>query len=98
MRETVLAEIPYPIRVVVGILAYRGIMSTIYGQGTGRFNGEEIAAFRDEGWEHIAALVAEARLEATNTTDPFWILGGEQPSDADATVFGFISSSLVASA
>ena len=98
MRDCVLAAIPYPVRLVVGVLAYRGMMSTLHGQGTARFTSEEIAAFRDEIWEDIAALAAEARRTATNTQDPFWILGGGQPTDADTTVFGFIASGLVCSA
>jgi cyclophilin family peptidyl-prolyl cis-trans isomerase len=98
MRDRVLAAIPYPVRVVVGVLAYRGIMSTLHGQGTARFSAEEIAAFRHEIWEGIAALATEARRAATNTQDPFWILGGKHPTDADTTVFGFIVSGLVCSA
>lgn len=26
---------------------------------------------------------------------PFWVLGGDDPTEADATVFGFVSSVLV---
>lgn len=100
MRSHVLAPLPYPMRVIIGMLAYRGNMRTIYGQGTGRFSGEEIAAFRAEIWETLNGMLVESRQKRlSNAGDkPFWILGDERPTEADAVLFGYISSVLVCKA
>ncbi len=37
---------------------------------------------------------AEARDEKAKST-PFWLLGGREPTNADATAFGFISCLLI---
>lgn len=72
-------------------------MKRLHGQGTDRFSGEEIAAFRREIWESFDALLAASRKNA-KTNEPFWVLGGEAPSEADATVFGFVAAGLVCKA
>ncbi|KAK2738108.1 glutathione s-transferase [Colletotrichum kahawae] len=66
--------------------------------GTGRFTSAEVASFRHDIWENANALLAEARLTVPGPNAPFWILGGSEPSEADATVFGFIASGLVCNA
>ena len=55
MRDHVLWPIPYPIRIIVGLLAYRANLAMLNGQGTGRFTEEEIAKSRREIWEAISA-------------------------------------------
>ncbi|KAK1656496.1 glutathione S-transferase [Colletotrichum phormii] len=85
-----------PIQPLIGLLVYRGVTRTLYGQDTGRFSSEELAGFRRDVWGHVNALLSEARLTAPDIQTPFWVLGGKSPSEADATVFGFISSGLVA--
>ncbi|KAF5507756.1 Failed axon connections-like protein [Colletotrichum aenigma] len=98
MRNKVLAALPYPVQLLVGLLAYRGVTRTLYGQGTGRFSTEELATLRRAVWDNINALLAEARLTAPNVTTPFWLQGGAEPTEADATVFGFIAAGLVCDA
>ncbi|KAL2135336.1 hypothetical protein VTI74DRAFT_8989 [Chaetomium olivicolor] len=100
MRDTVLAAIPYPVRVLVGLLAYRKVMRTLDGQGLLRYAREEAAAMRLEVWESINAMLVESRSKAlaAERDGPFWILGGESPTEADSTVFGFIAASLVCKA
>ncbi|PSK55204.1 hypothetical protein B9Z65_2593 [Elsinoe australis] len=100
MRSHVLAPLPYPMQVIIGMLAYRGNVRTIYGQGTGRLSGEEIAASRAEIWESLNGMLVESRQKRlSNASDkPFWILGGERPTEADAVLFGYISSVLVCKA
>ncbi|RMZ85506.1 hypothetical protein DV736_g6571, partial [Chaetothyriales sp. CBS 134916] len=98
MRDGALAVIPYPIRVLVGMLAYRGVLRTLQGQGTLRFSLEEMAALRLEVWESINTLLVEARSKMGDTDGPFWVLGGAGPTDADPVVFGFIAASLVCQA
>ncbi|KAF2222137.1 putative glutathione S-transferase [Elsinoe ampelina] len=100
MRDHVMASIPYPIRVVLANIPYRANMRTFYGQGTGRFSSEEIAAFRLEVWESIESLLEESAHRQSKAVDgqPYWILGGSQPTEADTTLFGFISSNLTCTA
>lgn len=48
MRPHVLSALPYPVQLVVGLLAYRKVSQTLYGQGTGRLSAEEINSFRQQ--------------------------------------------------
>lgn len=100
MRDHVFQALPYPVRVVIGIMVYRGTVSTLHGQGTGRYTAEEIAAFRQEIWEAVNDLLLASRAKAGKASSerPFWILGGENPTEADATLFGFIVSVLLCTA
>ncbi|KAF4470571.1 glutathione S-transferase [Fusarium albosuccineum] len=97
MRSNALASIPWPLQVVVGWIAYQGISKTLYGQGTGRFTDDEVAMLREEVWESVDALVSEARASAS-LEGPFWLLGGDGPTEVDATLFGFIASALTCEA
>lgn len=96
-RDHVLSSIPYPLRIFVGILAYRGNVKKLHDQGVGRFSDAEIQEFVNEIWEGIAALLRESRDKAQRG-ECFWVLGGEQPTEADASLFGFITSVLVSDA
>ncbi|KKK12783.1 hypothetical protein P175DRAFT_0433330 [Aspergillus ochraceoroseus IBT 24754] len=99
MRDHILGAIPYPVRVIVGLLIYRGSVRTLHGQGTGRYSRAEIQMFRNEVWESLNGMLAAAQAEAKDGDDrPFWILGGDEPTEADATVFGFIVSGLICTA
>ncbi|PGH35793.1 hypothetical protein GX50_01377 [[Emmonsia] crescens] len=101
MRDHVLSPIPYPVRVLVGLLVYRNTRQTLHGQGVGRYTAEEIAVFRREIWEAINQYLTLSKSKLTGhdaNARPFWILGTDQPTEADATVFGFIVSALVCTA
>ena len=104
MRPHTLAALPYPVQLVVGLLAYRKISAALYGQGTGRFSAEEISSFRKEIWESVNALLVTARRKTQEIKTrgegdaTFWVLGGSTPSEADATLFGFVASALVCAA
>lgn len=95
-----MAAIPYPVRVLVGLLTYRKIMGTLHGQGVLRYTGEEAAAARREVWEGVNAMLVEARSKAlaAGREGPFWVLGGEKATEADPVVFGFVAGSLVCKA
>ena len=75
-------------------------MQTLHGQGTGRYSAGEIKSFRREIWEGINALLLHARKMAKDAAnnEPFWLLGGDHPTEADTTVFAFITSVLVSTA
>ncbi|KAL7627362.1 hypothetical protein AAE478_001554 [Parahypoxylon ruwenzoriense] len=106
MRDHILASLPYPARVIVGMLIHRNVSAMLHGQGTARFAAEEIAAFRREIWDVLSALLVESRSRSGLTvgggegsdSEPFWVLGGEQPTEADACLFGFIVSVLICTA
>lgn len=98
MRSAVLAALPWPMQVIVGLIIYRGISSTLYGQGVGRYTEEEIMGMKRQGWAHINALLTEARRVSQGRDGPFWVLGGDEPTEADATIFGFVASSLICDA
>ncbi len=87
-------------RVVVGLMIYRKTRQTLNGQGTDRYAAEEIASFRQEIWEGINALLIDAKWKAIEEPKRhlFWVLGGDGPTEADATLFGFIVSVLVCTA
>ena len=97
MRDHILLALPYPIRVLVGLLIYRSSTKTLHGQGTSRYTPDEIRAFRREIWESINGLLVSSEAR-TSSDGPFWVLGGEQPTEADATLLGFIVSVLVCTA
>lgn len=97
MRDYALGAIPYPVRIVVGLLAYRRIVATLHGQGTGRFTDGEIKEFKSEIWATIDGLL-QASKSASAGEGPFWVLGGQEPTEADATLFGFVVSVLISTA
>ncbi|KAK1148872.1 hypothetical protein N8T08_008757 [Aspergillus melleus] len=95
MRGKILADLPWPLQVLVGHLIYRKNTRTLQGQGTLTFADEEIAAFRQEVWENLHAAAVAARSKSNHPDAPFWIWAGEAPTEADAVLFGFIASGLV---
>ena len=97
MRDHVLWAIPYPLRVVIGNLAYRGNVRKMYEQGSGRFSDAEISAFVEEIWAGVSGILEESR-RGVKEDDCFWVLGGQEPTEADSTVFGFVISMLVCDA
>ncbi|GAT22662.1 glutathione S-transferase [Aspergillus luchuensis] len=97
MREHILASLPYPIRIIVGHLIYRKQYQTLHGQGTLRYSAEERSAFKKQIWEDINALLEDSRLQS-DRQGPYWVLGGQHPTEADATLFGFIVGALICTA
>ncbi|MCJ1269502.1 hypothetical protein MMC22_009394 [Lobaria immixta] len=100
MRPKVLAALPYPVQVLVGQLAYRKITATLHGQGTGRFTPEEITKFKTEIWENLNALLtASSRKRRPGGWDEmFFVMGGNVPTEADTTLYGFVAAGLVCAA
>ncbi|KAL2195185.1 hypothetical protein P885DRAFT_41026 [Corynascus similis CBS 632.67] len=97
MRDTVLGFMLFPMRVLIGLLAYRNVKSTLHGQGVLRFTADEAQALRVEVWEAVNAMLLASRNkahEAGRDEGPFWVLGGAAPTEADATVYGFVVASL----
>lgn len=93
-RDKALYSLPYPIRVVVGFLVHRTVSSTLHGQGSGRLTAEEVRGLKTEIWQTIDQALEQRLREASSKEAPVWVLGGKQPTEADATLFGFIVSVL----
>lgn len=100
MRDGVLGFMPLPVRACIGLIAYRKVASFLHGQGTMRYTPDEIHAFRAEIWETINGLVVDSKTKKTTSQkdDVFWILGGSEPTEFDAVLFGFITSSAICKA
>ncbi|KAK4041294.1 hypothetical protein C8A01DRAFT_34705 [Parachaetomium inaequale] len=96
MRDNVLGFMPFLVRFVVGLLAYRSHKRTLQGHGVLRYTDDEFDALRREVWDSLNAMLVESRGRAheAGRAGPFWVLGGAAPTEADATVFGFITASL----
>jgi hypothetical protein len=78
-------------------MVYRSHTQTLHGQGTGRFTNDEAKQFREDIWTNLDGMLAESRAKrAENGRECFWCLGGEEPTECDTSVFGFIVSALVA--
>ncbi|KAL4917841.1 hypothetical protein BDW62DRAFT_201394 [Aspergillus aurantiobrunneus] len=97
-KTTTPCAIPYAVRIVVGLLIYRSTVQTLQGQGTGRYSAEEIRGFRVEAWEAVNDLLVALKAKTQSGDAPFWVLGGEEPTEADTTVFGFVVSALICDA
>lgn len=97
MRDKVLSPIPWPVRVFVGNMVYKKNIRSMEGQGTLKFTAEEISGFRSEIWELLNETI-EASDAQHRGEGPFWVWGGEEPTEADAVIFGFIASGLVCDA
>ena len=98
MRDHVLGAIPYPLRVVIGLMVYRKNVQALHAQGTGRLSPEEIAASRFEIWESLSQLLLSAKSSKSESDDVFWVLGGKSPTEADTVLFGFIVSAFICTA
>ncbi|KAG8405152.1 hypothetical protein J3459_011278 [Metarhizium acridum] len=105
MRAHLLASVPWPLQAVAGWLARRAVSSGLYQQGTARLTDDEVRLLKEEAWDSLNALLTESvktssrQRSKTNDDDaPFWVLGGYEPTEADATVYGFIAGALVCTA
>jgi hypothetical protein len=97
MRPKILGALPWPLQVIVGNLVYKNSVRSLEGQGTLKFSTGEIASFRSAIWDTLNShLSAISRPDDQET--PFWVLGSDAPTEADATLFGFIASSLICDA
>ena len=74
--------------------------ATLWGVGTGRFTAEEISKFKKEVWQNVNALLISSnhKRKSRDSDELFFVLGGDAPTEADTTLFGFIASGLVCSA
>lgn len=103
-RDHILGSKPWLLKVVLGYVIHRDRMQALHAQGSGRFSAEEQRTIRHEIWQAIEEALVERRRravaenQAANSKAPFWYLGGQQATEADAVLFGFINSALIARA
>ncbi|KAF7595321.1 hypothetical protein BBP40_006570 [Aspergillus hancockii] len=97
MRDAILATVPWPLRVLIGLKIYRKVSRNLTGQGTMLCSAEEIGSSRLEIWVSINAALVESRSRHLERggQGPFWLWGGEEPAEADAVLFGFVVSGLI---
>lgn len=93
-RDQALSNVPFPVRFFVGQIVHKKVVRTLFGQGAGRHNAVEVEVFRNEIWNSINDLLSAARMQDAVHNEPYWCLGGPQPTEADLTLFGFISAIL----
>jgi glutathione S-transferase len=83
-RESFFGKLSWPLRVVVPLLAQRGMRSELHGHGMGRHSRDEIMAL---GTADIAAL------SGLLGNRPYFL--GDQPTSVDATATGFLANVLM---
>lgn len=89
-------KLPFPARFLLALLISVLIRLNLYTQGTGRFSKEEIRGFRNEIWEGVNVLLEDSRRKhGGGGEQPYWLHGGEKPTEVDLTVFGFMVSALI---
>jgi hypothetical protein len=101
MRDYAMAGVPFPLRTIFGYMAYRGNVRKLQDQGTGRFSDQEVRGFRRDVWEAVNGLLEDSQRkvgEGSGSGNCFWVLGGSEPTEADAAMFGFAVSALTADA
>ncbi|KAJ5323473.1 hypothetical protein N7476_002073 [Penicillium atrosanguineum] len=98
MRSKILGSLPWPIQAVVGNIVYLKFKLTLSGMGILRFNADEIAEFRREIWETASNQLVAVRAQSQDREGPFWLWGGDGPTEADTVLFGFIVSNLISAA
>ena len=98
MRAGALAGLSWVMQRVVGPIAYRAAVRTLDGQGAGRYSEEEARGVKAEVWRVLGGLLAEAKAKGGEGREPFWVLGGKGPTEADAIVWGCLVGSLVCEA
>ncbi len=87
--------LPGGIRHVAGLAIYDYCWLMLYFQGTGRHRPDDVRFLRREAIAALAdyAAASYAKTDA-GSTRPFWILGGEKPTEADFALFGYLAGVL----
>ncbi|KAJ5665002.1 uncharacterized protein N7477_007450 [Penicillium maclennaniae] len=98
MRFKILGSLPWPVQVVVGNIIYLKYTCTLSGMGILKFSANEIAGFCREIWETTSEQLMAVRAQRQDQEGPFWLWGGDTPTEADTVLFGFVVSNLVSAA
>ena len=87
--------LPWGIRHVAGFFIKRYCWAMLYFQGTGRHKPDEVWRLLQESVGALEDYAQAARAKADGaSTGPFWIIGGQKPTEADFTLFGYVANLL----
>ncbi|KAF9870240.1 glutathione s-transferase [Colletotrichum karsti] len=79
-------------------LARGYVNSQLYMQGTGRYTDEEVKGFASDVVMSLNGFcetsLSKLSLDSRESREPFWILGGQRPSEADFVAFGNLATVL----
>lgn len=95
-RDGALQSKHISLKFMIGLVAHWRVTQTLHSQGSGRFSSEEQKMFRYEIWKTLEEMLADRQAAVEHQDQPFWCLGGQTATEADAVVFAFISTALVA--
>jgi len=88
-----LAGLSWGVRHVAAFFVWQYSRLMLYFQGTGRYAPDELKRLRREAVGTLADYAGAAMAKAAGgASEPFWILGGEQPTEADFTLFGYLAN------
>jgi glutathione S-transferase len=79
IRAAFFDGLPFPLRLIIPIVAQRTVRRNLHGQGLGRHSGDEIYAFGDRNMQALSDVLGEKRF-----------LLGDRVCGADATVLAFL--------
>lgn len=96
-RDLVLHSLFHPVKILVGLLVYRNQKQMLHSVGIGRYSTEQCKALREEIWFNLNKMLEES-FRTAEPGEPFWCLGGSSSTEADAALFGFVSSVLLSPA
>ena len=84
--------IPWGVRHAAGVCSFAYCATMLFFQGTGRHSPDEVKQLRREAITALADYAADAYAETEEgSAEPFWVLGGKNPTEADFTLFGYLS-------
>lgn len=83
-----LASIPWPLRNVVGTLAWYNIRSALYGHGVGRHTVEEVSEMVTEAINNLEIKLAGTRIG--DETSDMWFFPKRGPTELDASLYGIL--------
>ena len=92
------SHVPAIVRGLTGFFVSTYCRIMLYLQGTGRHSAEDIKRLKGEALETLGSYAAAADEKYRQTGpsgddfEPFWILGGNAPTEADFTLFGFLAT------
>ncbi|MGV6853152.1 MAG: glutathione S-transferase family protein [bacterium] len=81
IREGFFGKMPFPLKVIVPIVARRGVQKAIHGHGIGRHDKAEIQQICEKTLDSLSKMLG----------DQEWFLS-DKPSSLDASVYAFVGS------
>jgi hypothetical protein len=80
IKEAFFGSMPFPLKVIVPVLARKGVINALQKQGLGKHSDEEIKIIANQTFKSLSEILGEKAY-----------FFGKSPSTFDATAFGFLS-------